>query len=910
MQHTQHLLFPPFRLDLANERLWHGSRVIPLRPKPFAVLRYLVEHADRLVTKEELLGAVWPGIYVSETVPRVYIRELREVLGDDSTAPRFIETAPGRGYRWIAPLTTTPPVWSREPSGVRSQKKSGPRTLDSGLRDSLLVGREAELAQLHGWLEKALGGERQVVFVTGEAGIGKTALVETLIEKARTNYGLWTGRGQCIEHHGAGEAYLPVLEALGHLCREPAGTDVRELLDQYAPTWLVQMPWLINAADRERLQRAVIGATRERMLREMAETLEALTARTPLILWLEDLQGSDYSTLDLIAFLAQRQGPARLLLIATYRPVDVNVSGHPLKALTQNLQVHRHCQELPLDFLTAAEVGQYLTVKFPGSQFPITLARMIHQRTDGNPLFMVSVVDYLVARKVIVRTKKRWELQGELKTVVVDVPESLRLMIERQIEGLSGEEQRTLEAASVAGVEFSAAVVAAALGEEVEGVEERCERLTRRGQFLRAIGIGEWPDGMVAARYRFIHSLYHNIFYDRVTAARRTRWHRQIGEREEAGYRNRAEEIAAELAMHFERGRDHQRAVPYLRLAGEKAIRQHAYHEAISHLSRGLELLKMLPDTPERSQQELALLIALGGQLMATKGWGAVEVESVCTRARELCQQIGETPQLFPVLHGLCRFYSVRPDLPTTRELAEQLMTLAQRESDQALLLEAHWVRGFTLFILGDLPAAQADLEQGTVLYDISQHSSHSLLYGQDPGVSCWAFAAAASWFLGHPDQALERSKAACLLAQKLSHPFALAIALSWTAIVHQLRREGRATQEQAEAALELAGKEGFSFFSAWGTLLQGWAMVEQGQTSEGIARMQQGLAALRATGAAVFRPYFLALLAQAYERAGLIAEGLDALAEALTTVEKNGERLYEAELYRLKGQLTLQSQV
>jgi len=901
MRHEQYISFPPFRLDLANERLWRDSSLIPLRPKTFAVLRYLVEHPNRLVTKEELLGAVWRGTYVSEAVPRIYVQELREVLEDNAASPRFIETIRGRGYRFITPLITATPVSNSQFSVQTSQARRVP----NWQLPTDLVGRETELVQMHGWLDKALNGERQLVFVTGEPGIGKTALVEAFLVRLADEHELYIGRGHCIEHHGAGEAYLPVLEALGQLCRELAGTGLPALLNQYAPTWLVQMPWLIDAADRERLQREISGTTRDRMLREIAELLEALTVKTPLVLWLEDLHASDYSTLDLIAFLAQRKEPARLLLIGTYRPTDVSAGGHPLKVITQDLRVHRCSEELPLDFLTEEEVGQYLTVRFPGCQLPAALRRMIHQRTDGNPLFMVNVVDYLLARELMVQIEGRWKLQGEGEKTAVGVPESLQLMIERQLEGLSEEEQRVLEAASVVGREFSTAAVAAALGKGVEEVEERCEKLTRRGQFLWAIGISEWPDGTVAARYCFIHSLYHNVLYDRITTARRMRWHRQIGEREEVGYRHGAVEIAAELAMHFERGRDYHRAVQYLRQAGEKAIRQHACHEAIGHLGKGLELLKRLPDTPEHIQQELALQIALCGQLVATKGWGAVEVERVYSRARELCRQVGETPQLFPVLHGLCRFYSVRSELRTACELAEQLMTLARRVPDQPLLLEAYWIRGCIWFTLGDLPAAQADLEQGSALYDTTQHSAHSLLYGQDPGVSCKAFAAAAAWFLGLAEQALKRSEAAFALATKLSHPFTLVIALSWEAVIHQLRREAHAAQEKAEAVISLSAKEGFAFFLAWGTLLRGWALAEQGQGKEGIAQMHQGLTALRGTGAETFRSYFLTLLAQAYEREGLIAEGLGTLDEALTIMDKNGERLYEAELYRLKGELT-----
>ncbi len=907
MGHEQLISFPPFRLDVANERLWRGSSLIPLRPKTFAVLRYLVEHPNRLVTKEELLGAVWRGTYVSEAVPRIYVQELREVLEDSAALPRFIETVRGRGYRFIVAVTAAPVPSSKFQVPSEHAKETGPQLGTVNVeRGTPLIGREAELAQLHSWLDKARNGERQFVFVTGEPGIGKTSLVETFLVRLANEHGLYIGRGRCIEHHGAGEAYLPVFEALGQLCREPAGTGLTALLNQYAPTWLAQLPWLIDAADRERLQREIAGTTRDRMLREMAELLEALTAQTPLILWLEDLHASDYSTLDLIAFLAQRKERARLLLIGAYRPADVSANGHPLKVITQDLQVRRCGKELSLDFLTEKEVSQYLTVRFPGCQFPAALVQMIHQRTDGNPLFMVNVMEYLLACESIVHVEGRWELRGEVEKMAVSVPESLQLMIERQLERLSEEEQQVLEAASVVGREFSTAAVAAALGKGVEEVEERCEKLTRRGQFLQAIEISEWPDGTVAARYRFIHSLYHNVLYDRITAARRARWHRQVGEREEVGYGNGAVEIAAELAMHFERGRDYHRAVQYLRQAGEKAIRQHACHEAIAHLSKGLELLKMLPNTPAYLQQELALQIALGGQLVATKGWGAVEVERAYTRAWELCLQEEETLQLFPVLHGLCRLYAVRPELQTARELAEQLMTLAQGAPDQAFLLEAYWIRGATLFFLGDLPTVQTDLDQGAALYDITQHSSHSLLYGQDPGVSCRAFAAAAAWFLGLADQALKRSEAAFSLTQEISHPFTLVLALIWEAIVHQLRREAQAVQEKAEAAVMLSRKEGFTFFLALGTLLRGWALAAQGRDKEGIAQIQQGLTALQTTNQEVLRPYALALLAQAQGKAGLIAEGLSTLAEALTMVDKNGERLYEAELYRLKGELLL----
>jgi DNA-binding winged helix-turn-helix (wHTH) protein len=336
-----------------NERLWCGAEQVPLRPKAFVLLRYLVEHAQRLITQEELLKAVWQHTYVSEGLLRVYIRELREVLGDDAKVPRFIETAARRGYRFIAPVTTIPPVLSL--------KSRVPNTLHPA---SGFVGRELELAQLRGWLERALSGERQVVFVVGEPGIGKTTLVEAFLAQAAETHDLWIGRGQCLEHYGAGEVYLPVLEALGRLARGADGEQLVQLLRRQAPTWLVQMPALMEDAEREALTRQLYSSTQERMARELAEAIDALTAERPLVLWLEDLHWSDLSTVDALAMLAWRREPARLLVVGTYRPADAIASGHPLRALAGELQAHAQCRGLPLGFLTPPEVCQYLAARF------------------------------------------------------------------------------------------------------------------------------------------------------------------------------------------------------------------------------------------------------------------------------------------------------------------------------------------------------------------------------------------------------------------------------------------------------------------------------------------------------------------------------------------------------------------
>jgi tetratricopeptide (TPR) repeat protein len=499
------------------------------------------------------------------------------------------------------------------------------------------------------------------------------------------------------------------------------------------------------------------------------------------------------------------------------------------------------------------------------------LARIIHRRTDGNPLFMVNMVEHLLSQRVLVQVGEQWVLQGGETEAARRVPENLRQTIEQRLAQLGSPERAVLEVASVAGAEFSAAAVAAGVETKVEVVEEQCTELAQRELFLWANGNSEWPDGTVVAQYGFLHALYQEVLYGRVPAGRRQRLHQRIGEREEAAYGNQAKEIAAELALHFEQGRDYRKAVRYLQQAGENASRRSAYVEAIDLLTKGLELLKRLPDTPERTQQELKLQIALGSLLGMTQGFAAPEVENAYVRARELCQQVEETPQLFWVLYGLCGFSLLRPEYQTACGLAEQLLSLAQRLHEPALLVRAHQVLGLTLFWLGELAPALEQLEQGIPLYDPQQ--PHSYRAGPDPRVVGPAHAAFILGLLGYPDQALKRSREALTVAQELSHPFSLATALNMAAQLHRLRREVQAVQARAEAALALATEQGFAVLLAQGMTSWGWALAEQGQGEEGIARIDQGLTAHQTTGAEAHRPSYLALLAEAYGKVGRVEE-------------------------------------
>jgi predicted ATPase/DNA-binding winged helix-turn-helix (wHTH) protein len=872
-----HIVFDPFSLDLTNECLWKGSQAIKLRPKAFAVLEYLLERPGQLVTKQHLLNAVWPDTFVGDAVLKVTIRQIREALADDPQSPRFIETAHRRGYRFVGRIAASAAADS--PPGF--------------------VGREKALSRMRGWLEKMRGGERQIVFVTGEAGIGKTTLIDTFARGVAADRSVRITRGQCLEQYGTGEAYLPVLEAIGRLCREHR--QVVEVLRAHAPMWLLQMPSLVSAADRESLSREVLGATRERMLREMGEALEALTADVPLVLILEDLHWSDYSTLDLISYLARQRQAAHLMVIGTYRTAELIASGHPLKAVKQELLAKQQCEELPLEYLSQDAVAQYLAARFPANRFPSELAALIHERTEGSPLFMVNTIDYLVAERLVGEHEQRWALVAAIDSVRVGVPDSIRQMIERQIDHLEADDRYILEAASAAGAEFSVLAVAAGLGEEIAAIERRCEELARRKQFVQDCGVQVLPDGEGVGRYGFIHALYRHVLYERLSASRRVQLHRRIGERGEELYRERAGEIAAELAMHFERAADSTRAAKYLQHAAENAIRRFAYQEAVVLARHGLELLAKLPDSAEREQQELRLQIGLGVSLIATEGYAAPSVGSVYLNARQLCHRMGEPPEISQVLWGLWTFHTLAADLRTALDIAREFLRLAERAPYSDLAMRGHWAMGITFTHLGECALTLEHFDKALVLYE-PRSRDDAFLYAPNPGVAIRCFAAWSLWFLGRPDQALTRIHDALALAHETAEPHSLAHALLFAAILHQLRREERLSREHADAAIAVSIEHGLVMYLAMATITRGWTLIEPGREEQAIEEMRRGLAALQTTGAQLLRPHFLALLAAALEKAGRADEGLRALEEALAMARSTGERLYEAELCRLKG--------
>src|SRR5215467_3035027 len=907
MQATKEIAFGQFRLDLINECLWNGTRAISLRPKAFGVLKLLIENPGQLVSKQKVLDIVWPGTFVGDAVLKDSIRQLREALDDDAGSPAYIETAHRRGYRFIGKLSEPAPAKkSRAASNIPGSKRtSNIAAVSTSTTAQEVLGRQTELATMRGWLEQAMGGERQTVFVTGEPGIGKTTLVQAFLQQTSFDSANIVARGQCLEHYGSGEAYLPVLDAFSRLCRSAASTQVLNCLRQHAPSWLAQMPSVIEPAERSLLSSHAQGATRERMLREMAEAIETLSSENPFLLVLEDLHWSDYSTLDLISYLARRPDRARLMVIGTYRPVDVIVGGHPLKGVKRELQAHKLCRELPLEYLAEEAVAEYLNTRFPGDQLPPRLRRTIYRRTEGNPLFLVNVVEYLIDQKMIVEEERGWNLRVELSAVEKGIPANLRQLIEKQIERLDPDERMVLEAASVAGMECSSVAIAAGLENTVEWVEQHCEELAQRHQFLSPAWLVELPDGTITPRHRFIHVLYRDVPYRSMAPMRRSEIHQRIAERGVAIYGDRASEIAAELAMHFEESRDWPRAVQYMIQAAENTTRKSAHHEDADLAQRGLVLLMLLPKSTERDQQEFALRIILILSCGALKGFAWAGVESAYAEGKDLFRLSKPSPQVFNWLYLLGLFRMFRANTRGALEIADQVLDLAEDLKDPRLIMEAHRARGSTLLEIGRCTEALEHVNRASHLYSVNQPFSQTLISGRDCKVLSECSAGKALWALGFPDAAMQRMQVGLEVARQLAHPQSLAYAACFVAQLHQLRGEPLLAQERAKEVIRIAEEYGLELWVTFGKIDLGWADAELGDV-QGIERMQQGLAAYEATETKIFYPSFLCSLADQLNKAQRIEEGLAVIAQAISCAEHTSENYSLPELHRIRGELLL----
>jgi predicted ATPase len=765
------------------------------------------------------------------------------------------------------------------------------------------VGREGERRMLREALEEVENGRGLLVSVTGEPGIGKTTLVEEfLADVSGASRPLRVARGRCSERLAGTEAYLPILEALDTMIRGPNAAPVVGLMKRLAPTWFLQLaPAAAEDSSEGRALVSVQASSQERLKRELNKFLEELAHSAPVVLVLEDLHWADVSTVDVLAYLGARLATTRALILVTLRPAELLAGKHPFAQLKLDLQARGVCRELPLDFLTRADVEQYLALEFPVHDFPAGFAALIHAKTEGSPLFMADLLRYLRTRGVVANAGGRWALKQSVPAIEHDLPESIRGMIQRKIEQLGDAERKLLVAASVQGYEFDSAVVTELTGVDPADVEERLETLEHVYGFVRRSREQELPDGTLSVCYRFVHVLYQNALYAGLTPTRRVSLSARAAQALLDHYRDQSGEIAAELAALFEAARDTRRAVEHLVVAAQHAARVFANQEAVALSTRALALLAQLPDTPERAERELYLQSTHAAALGALQGVAFPDVGKASGRAFELWKQLGARRELFGVGGGMWGYYVVAAKLDVALTIGEEMLEMAERVNDRAMLVTAHNALSVTLHHMGEHRRAVTNFECGLAAYGLDL-SPVFVSFPVEPGVNMAAEYARTLWVLGYPDQAMRQLDAALALANAVPHPEARGFAPLFGAFLHHFLRDVATTLRYAEKVLAVARDRDIVTTLAWGMVLHGWAVAAEGRVDEGLSEIRASLAAQLAAGSLIARPQFLAILADACLRAGRHEDVLAAAAEGLEYSAATADHYWDSELERLRG--------
>jgi DNA-binding winged helix-turn-helix (wHTH) protein len=883
--------FGPYRLDLRAQRLWHGREAVPLRAKTWALLRYLVEHPNALISKDELAAAVWAQAVVSDDALARTVGELRRAIKDDAKEPRFIQTVHRMGYRFVARC---------------KYRKSGqaPELIDlanPNHRAGGIFDRQNELSALQSAFRKAASGARQFVFLTGELGVGKTSVLDAFLESLRGSRSpVRIGWARCFEHFGGYERYMPVLEMLERLVRGDATGRVRSVLRREAPEWLAQLPSLQAAGDAELLSRTRQWASPDRMVREFANFVEAICADEPLVIVLEDLHWSDYGTVDLVSALAQRPELTRLLFVGTYRPAEAAVRAHPIGATTATLQMRHLSRVAALEGFTGSDVAEYLTQRLGPSPMTDEVARFVHRQTGGNPLFLIELVEHLLGRGLLREHEKRWVLAGDLPEIDREIPEGLRGVLVDQLRLVTAEERDLLDVASAAGPTFDMRELAMVLEGSEGEVEACCERLCRIHHLLRYFGKVEWPNGSVGGRYGFAHGIYQRLLYDLLPPGRRAMLEERFGKALQADRESRIEDPAADIPEQSEVGEDRKRAVAYL----TEAFSQTHGQPGLGDASTSVELLLAdLERTAGRARLSPGLRSICNIVLSKTRGYSGPVLASKFIRALDLAEHSADRAARFDVKYALAVLYAYRSDCASAARVCQELLQLAHNAA-VPVPFRAQYLSGAVALWGGDLSIAQEFL--GDVRRTSHVVPAETLWFGVNPALGAASHENLRRWIAGSEREALADQQRTVAIAERFGHPFSLAQVLSFGALIHALSERWAEAALISSRALAIAAEHGFSRWAGTALVCRGRALVGQGDPERGCREMREGMDVLSDAGVRLGSSLLFSLRAGGHLQTGQWDEGLAAIEEGLAVCRDTTERVFESELWRQKAEVLL----
>jgi DNA-binding SARP family transcriptional activator/predicted ATPase len=833
-----------------------------------------------------------------------------------------------------------------------------PAFLDQGCEQTIekpiFVARERELAKLESYLELVLANNGRVVFITGEAGSGKTALLQEIthhIQEAREDIIIVCGN--CNAHTGIGDPYLPFREILAMLtgdveARYVAGAISSEHALRLWHTFPLSVQALVEAGpelidtfvsgssllDRAavcdsmpakyliRLRKLVEGEDtgmiipspqQSDLFEQYTRLLQALSQKISLVLVVDDLQWADLGSISLLFHLGRHLAGSRILIAGAYRPEEVALgrdgARHPLEAVINELQREYGDITVNVDQAKRRAFMEALLDNEPNRlEHPFRV--MLYQLTQGHPLFTIELLRGMQERGDLVLDQDGMWIEGAALDWET-LPARVEAVVAERINRLAQPLQDALHAASVEGEIFTAEVVAQVLEiDERKSLGHFSRELDRKHRLVRAQSI-QRLDGNPISRYRFRHIITQKYLYNSLDPVERVHLHEQVGNALEEIYSAQGDEgtiaIAPQLARHFQEARIEQKAIHYLHQAGRRAVDLSAIQEATAHLNMALALLMDLPYSPEREQQELALQLTLGMASLITSSPSS-ETKNAYTRARQLCQQTGETTQLCQILIGLAVFYYVRAEHQRALELAVDALSIAEQANDKLLVWLGHWCLGVNLFALGEYVKAKNHISLITSSYEPQQHHIPLVnLHFSDPGLGALAYESCYLWCLGYPDQAMKSNQAALALAREFDHPFSLADVLCHAGCMfNAMYRDVEALSDNADEMMQLSTILKYRGWLARSTCYRGSAQVKLGQVKEGIANIKAGIADNLESDNRLLVSIHLSILAEAYAQSGQPREGLKTLEDAFYSIEQTNEHHWEAEVYRIQGELLL----